>query len=318
MSLIDKERRIKEMEGQIASLESLSQAGDMDLSQEIGRLKDKVGQLKDLALRQLQPWDKVCLARLRGRPTALDYIEAIFTDFMELHGDRLSGDDPSLVAGLAFLEGRPVTVIGQQKGRDTEEAVKRNFGMTQPKGYRKALRLMKQAEKFKRPVILLVDTPGAFCGIEAEERGQGEAIARNLMKMSQLRVPLVTLILGEGGSGGALALALSDRVYMLENAVYSVLSPEGFSSILWKDASRAQEAAQVMKMTAEDLRGQGIIDGLISEPLGGAQKDPQAVFLGAKKRLMAALEELIPLSDEDRLAARYQRFRRFGSFKEAR
>ena len=212
------------------------------------------------------PWERVQISRSAERPTSLDYISTIFERYMSLHGDRYFGDDKAIVGGLASIGGRPVTVIGQQKGRSTKENIKRNFGMPSPEGYRKSLRLMKQAEKFNRPVICFVDTPGAFCGLEAEERGQGEAIARNIYEMSGLRVPVVSIIIGEGGSGGALAMATSDEVWMLENSIYSILSPEGFASILWKDSSKAKEAAEVMKLTAENLKAQGIVERVFAEP----------------------------------------------------
>lgn len=316
MSFLDKEQQIKEIEAQILGLEDLSQAHDMDLASEIDHLREKVSRLREAVFSQLEPWDKVCLARLRGRPTSLEYIKALFTDFIELHGDRLYGDDPSLVGGIGFLADVAVTVIAQQKGRDTQESIDRNFGMTQPEGYRKALRLMKQAEAFGRPVIIFVDTPGAFCGLGAEERGQGEAIANNLMEMSHLRTPIITTVIGEGGSGGALGLSVADRVFMLENATYSILSPEGFASILWKDASRAKEAAQVMKITAEDLQALKVIDGIIAEPLGGAHTDPEPVFKRTKETLIGALKFLLPIDKDLLVDERYARFRRFGQYEE--
>ena len=213
------------------------------------------------------PWEKVLTAREKSRMTSIEYINTIFNGFIELHGDRFYGDDKALIGGIAYLDKIPVTVIGTQKGRDLMENIKRNFAMVHPEGYRKAIRLMKQAEKFNRPIICFIDTPGAYCGVEAEERGQGEAIARNLMEMSKLKVPLISIIIGEGGSGGALALAVSDKVWMLENSIYSVLSPEGFASILWKDGSKAKEAAKVMKITAEDLMEFKIIEKIIKEPI---------------------------------------------------
>lgn len=266
--------------------------------------------------KKLTAWDKVSLVRMSERPTALEYIERVFDEFTELHGDRLYGDDESIVGGIAFFEGKPVTVIAQQKGRNTKENIQRNFGMPNPEGYRKALRLMKQAEKFHRPVICFVDTQGAYPGVGAEERGQGEAIARNLMEMSALKTPIVTIAIGEGGSGGALALAVSDEVWMLEHAIYSILSPEGFASILWKDASRASEAASVMKITSEDLKNFGIIDRIIEEPDGGAHKDIGRVADNIKKNLSLALESLEKLTLEEMLEARYNKFRKIGAFIE--
>lgn len=313
MSSLEREKKIEELEEKIRSLEAFSREEQMDLSREIVRLKKKVGALRAQNYQDLDPWDRVVLARLRGRPTALDYIGALFDDFVEFHGDRGFGDDPALVGGIARLGDRPVTVIGQQKGRDTPESIARNFGMMQPEGYRKALRLMRQAEKFRRPVVCFVDTPGAFCGIEAEERGQGEAIARNLLEMSRLRTPVVSVVIGEGGSGGALGLAVADRVYMLENAIYSILSPEGFASILWKDASLARKAAGVMKITADDLHRLGVVDAVIPEPVGGAHKDPDPVYRQVGEILARDLAELGGKDPAVLVEERYGRFRRFGT-----
>ncbi len=313
---LEREKKIDELESKIMALASFGKDEGLDLEKEISRLKRKVAGLRVDNLRDLGPWDKVSLARLRGRPTALDYIEDIFTDYMEFHGDRAFGEDASIVGGIARLAGRPVTVVAQQKGRDTEESIRRNFGMTRPEGYRKALRLMKQAEKFGRPVICLVDTPGAFCGIEAEERGQGQAIAENLMEMSLLEVPVISTVIGEGGSGGALALAVADRVNMLENSIYSILSPEGFASILWKDSTRAQEASEIMRITAEDLKELGIIDQIVPEPLGGAQKDREMASGYLREQLESDMKELLGMPTEELLDKRYQRFRRYGLFGE--
>jgi acetyl-CoA carboxylase carboxyl transferase subunit alpha len=257
----------------------------------------------------ITPWEKVKLARMPIRPTGLDYIELLFEGFIELHGDRLYGEDSAIVGGIAFFGENPVTVIAQQKGRNTKENISRNFSMPHPEGYRKALRLMKQAEKFGRPVICLIDTPGAFCGIGAEERGQGEAIATNLAEMMMLKTPIISLVISEGGSGGALALGVADRVYMLEHAVYSILSPEGFASILYKDSSRAEAAAKDMKLTAQDLYQYGIIDGIISEPQGGAHNNFDFVMTQVRELLKGDLEELIALPLDDMLEERYQKFR---------
>ena len=234
-------------------------------------------------MKNLTAWDRVLLARMPERPKAKEYIDAIFDDFMELHGDRTFGDDKAIIGGIATLNGMPVTVIGEQKGRNARENIERNFGMPNPEGYRKALRLMKQAEKFKRPVITFIDTPGAYPGMGAEERGQGEAIARNIMEMSSLKVPIICVVIGEGSSGGALAIGVGDKIAMLENAVYSVLSPEGFASILYKDSSKAKEAAENMKMTAKDLKEFKIIDDIIKEPEGGAQEDFEKLSNDVKK-----------------------------------
>jgi acetyl-CoA carboxylase carboxyl transferase subunit alpha len=264
----------------------------------------------------LTAWEKLNLARMLERPTALAYINRVFDDFMEFHGDRSFGDDPSVVGGIARLNGRPVTVIAQQKGENTKDNVKRNFGMTNPEGYRKALRLMKQAEKFKRPIICFVDTPGAYPGMGAEERGQGEAIARNLMEMMNLTVPIISIIIGEGGSGGALALAVADEVWMLEHSVYSILSPEGFASILWKDGSRAKEAAEIMKITSQDLLGLKIIERILEEPDGGAHKDVDKMSNTIKNSLAEALQMLCSRSEEELSRLRYERFRKIGEYVE--
>lgn len=253
----------------------------------------------------------VKLARHQDRLTSLDYFEKIFTDFQEFHGDRLFGDDPAIVGGIANLAGKPVTVIGIQKGHDLKENMARNFGQPNPEGYRKALRLMKQAEKFKRPVICFVNTPGAFCGVEAEERGEGEAIARNLLEMSDLSVPIISIITGEGGSGGALALALADEVWMMEYSIYAILSPEGFASILWKDGKRAEEAAELMKITAAELLELNVIDQVIPETLKGQKIDEDKILRMLEKALIEKITELMKLSPEELLEKRYQRFRKF-------
>ena len=257
-------------------------------------------------------WDRVTLAREIERPKALDYIENIFDDFMELHGDRNFGDDKSIIGGIAYLDAMPVTIIGEQKGKNARENIERNFGMPNPEGYRKALRLMKQAEKFGRPIITFIDTPGAYPGIGAEERGQGEAIARNMLEMSQLKVPIICIVIGEGSSGGALAIAVGDRIIMLENAVYSILSPEGFASILYKDASKAKEAAENMKITAKDLKNLNIIDKIIKEPECGAQNDFSAVIAELKQYIITSINDLEKLSKEELIENRYQKFRMMG------
>ena len=256
--------------------------------------------------------ERVAIARHTGRPTAKDYIDALFTDFFEQRGDRLCGEDPSVIGGVARFHGYPVTVIGTRKGKNLEENMRFNFGMPNPEGYRKALRLMRQAEKFSRPVITLIDTPGAYPGVEAEARGQGEAIARNLMEMSQLRTPIIAVIIGEGNSGGALALAVADKVLMLENAVYSILSPEGFASILWKDASRSAEACDLMKLTARELLIQGVIDGIVPEPAGGAHTDPEAVYRQMDVMLQQHLELLRKWNIPALIGTRYQKFKAMG------
>ncbi len=258
----------------------------------------------------ITPWEKVKLARMPIRPTGLDYIERIFEGFLELHGDRLYSEDRAIVGGIAFLGDTPVTVIAQQKGRNTKENITRNFSMPHPEGYRKALRLMRQAEKFHRPVICFIDTPGAFCGLGAEERGQGEAIATNLAEMAMLKTPVISIVISEGGSGGALALGVADKVYMLEHAVYSILSPEGFASILYKDSSKAEQAAKDMKLTAQDLHEFGIIDGIIPEPQGGAHNDFDLMMKNVKAVIEEDLKKLKELPLPELLEQRYQKFRR--------
>lgn len=257
-------------------------------------------------------WDKVIIARHKDRPTGEYYINTIFDHFLEFHGDRRFGDDKAIIAGIAYLENMPVTVISITKGANTKENIERNFGMPKPEGYRKALRLMKQAEKFKRPVICFIDTPGAFCGVDAEERGQGEAIATNLLEMSRLKTPIISVLMGEGGSGGALALAVANSVLMLEHSIYSILSPEGFASILWKDGGRAKEAADVMKLTAQDLLALNVIDRIIKEPYGGAHKNPKRMALFLKKQLIEELDKFKDKSLKEIVDERYEKFREMG------
>ena len=259
-------------------------------------------------------WERVLLARHSKRPHTLDYIQRIFTNFEELHGDRAYGDDHAIVAGPAWFEDRPVMIIGQQKGRDTKQKLFRNFGMPKPEGYRKSLRLMELAAKFSRPVITLLDTMGAYPGIDAEERGQAEAIAQNLREMSRLPVPVIAVVLGEGGSGGALALGVANRIYMMENSVYSVISPESCAAILYRDASRAPRAAAALKLTAKDLRDFGVIDGIIAEPGGGAQADPEQAAESLRNTLRGALAELSGLDSRTLIDQRYEKFRHMGSF----
>ena len=261
---------------------------------------------------KLDAWSIVEKARHKDRPNTRFYIEYVFDEFVELHGDRNFRDDKSIVGGIASINKVTVTVIGINKGKNVKENLEANFGMVHPEGYKKALRLMKQAEKFKRPIICFIDTPGAFCGVEAEARGQGQAIAQNLMEMSRLKTPIISIVIGEGGSGGALALGVSDKVYMLENSIYSILSPEGFASILWKDPSRTKEAAEVMKITASDLKNFEVIDGIIKEPGGGAHINPYAAVKSIKKILKNDLEELRTINEEDLINNRYYKFRSMG------
>jgi acetyl-CoA carboxylase carboxyl transferase subunit alpha len=259
-------------------------------------------------------WQRVQLARHPKRPHTLDYIERLFTDFQEIHGDRLFADDPAVVCGMGFFEGQPVMLVGEQKGRDTKQKLHRNFGMPKPEGYRKAIRVMQIAAKFKRPVITFLDTPGAYPGIDAEERGQAEAIAHNLREMARLGTPVISLCIGEGGSGGALALGVGNQVFMLENAVYSVISPESCAAIIWRDSAKAALAAAALRLTAEDLLHFGLIDGIIPEPPGGAHENPDAAAELVRKKLRDALEELGRLSESELVEQRYQKFRRMGNF----
>lgn len=263
---------------------------------------------------KLTPWQKVNMVRSSSRPTSLDYIDKIFDSFIELHGDRYFGDDQCIIGGIGFLEEIPVTIIAQQKGKDLKDNIKRNFGMPNPEGYRKALRLMKQAERFNRPIVCFVDTPGAYCGVGAEERGQGEAIARNLIEMSNIKVPVISIVIGEGGSGGALALTIADKIWMLQNSIYSILSPEGFASILWKDAKRAEEASDMMKITSKDLLDFGIIDKIIGEPKGDASKNIEIIINTIKEDLIKSFIELRKLSLETLLDNRYKKYRNIGVY----
>ena len=310
------EKHMYELKNKIDELKNLSTEQNMDLGNEIRQMEVKLYNMQKEAYKNLTAWDKVSIARLVERPTALDYINIIFDCFMELHGDRYYGDDSAIVGGIARFNGIPVTVIAQQKGNNTKENIQRNFGMPNPEGYRKALRLMKQAEKFHRPVICIVDTPGAYCGLGAEERGQGEAIARNLMEMSNLKTPIISIVIGEGGSGGALAMAVADEVWMLEHAIYSILSPEGFASILFKDASRAKEAANTMKITAQDLINFGIIDRIIKEPLGGAHTNVDEMAANIKRNLEESINRLTREPIESLLTKRYYKFRKIGKVVE--
>ncbi|MFZ8163801.1 acetyl-CoA carboxylase carboxyltransferase subunit alpha, partial [Staphylococcus aureus] len=264
----------------------------------------------------LKPWDRVQIARLQERPTTLDYIPYIFDSFMELHGDRNFRDDPAMIGGIGFLNGRAVTVIGQQRGKDTKDNIYRNFGMSHPEGYRKALRLMKQAEKFNRPIFTFIDTKGAYPGKAAEERGQSESIATNLIEMASLKVPVIAIVIGEGGSGGALGIGIANKVLMLENSTYSVISPEGAAALLWKDSNLAKIAAETMKITAHDIKQLGIIDDVISEPLGGAHKDIEQQALAIKSAFVEQLDSLESLSRDEIANDRFEKFRNIGSYIE--
>ncbi|MFA7292241.1 MAG: acetyl-CoA carboxylase carboxyltransferase subunit alpha [Rhodocyclaceae bacterium] len=316
ISFLDFEQPVADLEAKIEELRFVQDDSAVDISEEIGRLSKKSAQLTKDVYAKLSPWQISQVARHAQRPYTLDYIERIFTDFNELHGDRGFADDHAIVGGLARFNGQPVMVIGHQKGRDTKEKIFRNFGMPRPEGYRKALRLMKLAEKFGIPVMTFVDTPGAYPGIDAEERGQSEAIGRNLYVMAELKVPVIVTIIGEGGSGGALAIAVGDIVQMLQYATYSVISPEGCASILWKSAERAADAAETMGITAHRLKTLGLIDKIVNEPCGGAHRDYVTMAQSLKKSLQDALKQLTSLSTEELLEARFERLMAYGRYKE--
>ena len=286
--------------------------GDPEKESEVARLSSQLDRLRDEVFAGLTPWQKTLVARHPARPYTLDYVNAIFTDFLELHGDRRFADDPAMVCGLALFHGRAVCVIGHQKGRDTKQKIFRNFGMPKPEGYRKALRVMKLAEKFRRPILTFVDTTGAYPGLDAEERGQAEAIAYNLREMTMISVPIIVNVTGEGGSGGALAIAVGDRINMLQHAVYSVISPEGCASILWRDPSRAEQAAAAMRITAPDLMGLGVVDQIVPEPPGGAHAQPEVMFDTLGALLERQLEELSALPPALLTRQRQEKFRRMG------
>ncbi|RJX18568.1 MAG: acetyl-CoA carboxylase carboxyltransferase subunit alpha [Ammonifex sp.] len=312
-AVLDFEKPLIELESKIAELTSFSEEKGLDLSDEIDNLKRRADELKSSIFANLTPWQQVQLARHPDRPNTEDYVRMLFEDFLELHGDRCYSDDPAIYGGIGLFQGTSVTVIGHLKGRDTKENVSRNFGMAHPEGFRKALRLMEQAEKFRRPVISFLDTPGAHCGIGAEERGQSQAIAQNLLRMSVLRIPIIVIVIGEGGSGGALALGVGNRTLMLEHAIFSVITPEGCASILWKDAARAREAAEALKLTAQDLLSLRIVDEVVPEPLGGAHRDPYAAADLLRKSLARNLESLKDVPPEELVQRRYAKYRNIGS-----
>jgi len=315
LNYLEFEQPIAELEAKIEELRHVGNSKEINIGEEISRLQAKCRTLTEQIFSSLNAWQISQLARHPQRPYTLDYIERIFTDFEELHGDRRYADDAAIVGGLARIDGRPVVVIGHQKGRDTKEKVKRNFGMPRPEGYRKALRLMGLAERFKLPVVTLIDTPGAYPGVGAEERGQSEAIAVSLRVMSRLRAPIICTVIGEGGSGGALAIGVGDHVMMLQYSTYSVISPEGCASILWKSATKASDAAEAMGITSERLKRLGLIDQIIMEPLGGAHRDVDAVAQPLKQALLANLERLQALSDAELLQQRYQRLMNYGEYR---
>jgi acetyl-CoA carboxylase carboxyl transferase subunit alpha len=314
---LDFEQPIAELEARIVELQHASKGNARELEEQIARLREEVRERTQSVFAHLSAWQIAQLARHPLRPYTLDYVAQLCDEFHELSGDRVFGDDAAIVGGLARIDGRSVMLIGQQKGRDTKQKIKRNFGMPRPEGYRKALRLMQTAARFKLPILTLIDTPGAYPGVGAEERGQSEAIARNLLEMSKLAVPIVCTVIGEGGSGGALAIGVGDRTLMLQYATYSVISPEGCASILWKTAERASDAAEALGLTAARLSELGLIDRVLPEPLGGAHRDPQAMALRLEEALLEELDQLAPLSAAELLERRYQRLRRYGALRAA-
>lgn len=312
MAGLDFEKPILELEKKIQELKSFVSEKKIDLFSEITRLEDKLEHLKKDTYTNLSAWQKVQLARHPLRPYTMDYIRMLMTNFIELHGDRLFADDKALICGLAKLEEKKIVIMGHQKGRDTKENLKRNFGCAHPEGYRKALRVMQLAEQCDLPIIVFIDTPGAYPGIGAEERGQSQAIALNLREMARLATPIIAIVIGEGGSGGALGVGVADKVCVLENAYYSVISPEGCAAILWKNGAKASDAAEVLKLTAEGLLKMGIIDEVVPEPLGGAHRDPQKTAQNIKESIQKNLKELKTLTKEELLQARYKKFRGMG------
>ncbi len=313
-TFLDFEQPIAELEAKLAELRQASHGNALNIDDEMAKLREKLATKTEQIFAGLNAWQVTQIARHPQRPYTLDYIAALFEDFHELAGDRAFGEDAAIVAGLARFDGKPIMVIGQQKGRDTKQKIRRNFGMPRPEGYRKALRLMRMAQRFGLPLVCLIDTPGAYPGVGAEERGQSEAIARNLMEMSRLRVPIVCIVIGEGGSGGALAIGVGDRTLMLRYAVYSVITPEGCASILWKSAERARDAAEALGMTAPRLLELGLIDRIIEEPLGGAHRDPVATANNVRIALAETLAELDSIPTSQRVDLRYARIRKLGAF----
>ncbi|HEX4479357.1 MAG TPA: acetyl-CoA carboxylase carboxyltransferase subunit alpha [Rudaea sp.] len=312
-NFLDFEQPIAELDGKIQELRHASHGQAFNIDDEVARLRDKLKHKTAEIFRNLTPWQIAQLARHPARPYTLDYLQVMCEEFHELAGDRFYADDPAIVGGLARIDGRSVVVIGHQKGRDTKSKIKRNFGMPRPEGYRKALRLMEMAERFKLPILTFIDTPGAYPGVGAEERGQSEAIARNLREMSQLKVPIICTVIGEGGSGGALAIGVGDRTIMLQYSTYSVITPEGCASILWKSTEKARDAADALGITADRLLGLGLIDKIVREPLGGAHRDPHSIAVRLKAVMLNQLDELLPLDAATLVDERYKRLRRYGS-----
>ncbi len=317
MFALDFERPVLELEAKLRELQEMSTGEKVDFSDEIRRLEKKIAKLQADTLAKLTPWQRCQIARHPARPFTMDYIKAFVTDFVEIHGDRGFADDKAMIAGLGRLNGIAVVIVGQQKGRDTKEKIARNFAMAHPEGYRKALRAMKLGEKFGKPVVSFVDTPGAYPGLGAEERGQAEAIARNLREMAELRAPVLVAVTGEGGSGGALGISVGDSILMLEYAIYSVISPEGCASILWRDTAKAPEAAEALGLTAQTLSRLGLIDEIVPEPVGGAHRKPAEMAETLREALTRELQRLRQIPVEDLLEQRYRKFRRMGVFEEA-
>ncbi|BAC14129.1 acetyl-CoA carboxylase carboxyltransferase alpha subunit [Oceanobacillus iheyensis HTE831] len=312
--ILDFEKPIVNLKEKIVELKSFTENSEIDLTKEIETLEERLARLEEDIYGNLKPWNRVQMARHPDRPTTMDYIERIFTDFIEFHGDRFYGEDEAIISGIGYYKDSPVTVIGHQRGKDTKENIRRNFGMPHPEGYRKALRHMQQAEKFNRPIITFIDTKGAYPGKAAEERGQSEAIAKNLMEMAGLQVPIICIVIGEGGSGGALGLGVGNHIHMLENSTYSVISPEGAAAILWKDSTQAKKAAETMKITAPDLKELGIIDQVISEPRGGAHRDVDSQAELIDNIIKQSLVELMLLSSEELVDKRWEKYKQMGTF----
>jgi len=317
MKFLDFEQPIAELEAKIEELRYVGDDSEININEEVARLKSKSESLTKNIFAKLSPWQIARVARHESRPYTLDYLEIIAPDFQELHGDRMYADDPAIIGGIGRINGRAVMFIGHQKGRDTKERVRRNYGMPKPEGYRKAQRLMRMAEKFSMPIVTLIDTPGAYPGVGAEERGQSEAIAHSLYLMAGLKTPIISVVIGEGGSGGALAIGVGDRLLMLQYSIYSVISPEGCASILWKSAERAEEAAESMRITADSLSKFGLVDEVLEEPLGGAHRSPKEAAEVLRNALIKNLDELEALSTEQLLEERQRRLASFGQFKEA-
>ncbi|HLR73339.1 MAG TPA: acetyl-CoA carboxylase carboxyltransferase subunit alpha [Pseudogracilibacillus sp.] len=315
--VLDFEKPVVHLKGKIEELKNISKDSEIDLTIEIETLERKLARLENDIYTNLKPWNRVQIARHQMRPTTLDYIDELFTDFIEFHGDRYYGDDEAIVAGIGMFQNQPVTIVGHQRGKNTKENIRRNFGMPHPEGYRKAIRHMQQAEKFNRPIITFIDTKGAEPGKGAEERGQSEAIAYNLKAMAGLKVPVICIVIGEGGSGGALALGVGNHIHMLENSTYSVISPEGAAALLWKDSGQGQRAAESMRITAPDLYEFNIIEEIIPEPIGGAHRNVVEQAVSIRKVIEKSLTELLPMSEEQLLDQRWEKYKAMGSFNEA-